>query len=81
MLSDIQKSSENYVCCVVMLILSKVKDYIQTSENGLSSAGTWTINNIRCSQKTHRLLEMLKIDSIITISCLPRGIMTYLRGS
>ena len=39
------------------------KDYTQTSENKLSSARTWSVNIIRCSQKIHRHLEMPKIDS------------------
>ena len=31
-----------------------LKDYIQTSENKLSSAMTWSVNIIRGSQKIHR---------------------------
>ena len=58
---------------------SDIKDYTQTSENELSSARTWSVSNITCSQKIHRHLEIPKIDSVM--SCLPEGIMTYLRGS
>ena len=43
----------------------------------MSSARAWSVNNIRCSEKIHRHLEMPKIDSIM--SFLPEGIMTYLR--
>ena len=56
----------------------KLKEYTQISENKLSTASTWSVNNIRCSEKIHRHLEKPKIDSIM--SCLPKGIMTYLWG-
>ena len=47
----------------------QIKGYTRTSENNLPSARTWSVNNILCSQKIHRHLEIPKIDSIM--SCLP----------
>ena len=44
-----------------------------------SSARTWYVINMSCSQKIHRHYEMPKLDSIM--SCLRWVIMTYLRGS
>ena len=55
-----------------------LKDYTQTLENKLSSARTWSVNIIRCSQKIHRHLEMPKINSIKSCPLCKYDILAYL---
>mgnify|MGYP001804438318 CR=1 FL=1 len=38
--------------------ITYIKDYTQTSEDKLSSARTLSVNNVRCSQKILRLLDI-----------------------